>query len=205
MNADDKMDGGASSLKKPKKNKKTTDTASKKKPKSKSSKQSKSSKPSKKVKSSKPSKKVKSSKPSKKVKSSKPSKTVKSKTSKSSKKSKTLDGGEKPKKKIPESFKKNQEMLNDVKKLLGIKMSTGLNTFLKPFRDKAKASVKDPKDYDKVNDAILELVKDHLKKNSKEKVISEIEKYTVSSRLNKKTKEKKSKNSKGSKGSKSKK
>ena len=207
------MDGGAPAKKKRTstalKQKKTTETKPKTSKKSKyTKKSSKPSKTSKQSKTSKPSKKVKKPKT---VKSSKPSK--KSKTSKKSKSSvkkggacsddKVVGGAEKSKKKLPIALAKQQELLSKVKKLLGdIKMSTGLNKFITPFRTKAKEMVKDDKDYDKINSTIVKLIDEYVKKHSVEKVVKEIQSHTDSINASKTRSSKKAKNSKKPKKSK---
>jgi hypothetical protein len=60
---------------------------------------------------------------------------------------------------------------------VGYSISPALITYVaRKFGDSAKASVKDPKDYKAINKKKLELFEDYLAKNSKSKIVSEIEK-----------------------------
>ena len=91
-------------------------------------------------------------------------------------------------------------------------MSTGLNKFITPFRAKAKEMVKDDKDYDKINNTIVKLIDEYVKKHSVDKVLKEIQNHTDSvnasknrgSKKTKKSKEKKSKEKKSKEKKKSK-
>ncbi len=60
---------------------------------------------------------------------------------------------------------------------VGYSISPALITYVaRKFGDSAKASVKDPKDFKAINKKKLELFEDYLAKNSKSKIVSEIEK-----------------------------
>ena len=60
---------------------------------------------------------------------------------------------------------------------VGYSISPALITYVaRKFGDAAKASVKDPKDFKAINKKKLELFEEHLAKNSKSKLVSEIEK-----------------------------
>ena len=59
---------------------------------------------------------------------------------------------------------------------VGYSISPALITYVaRKFGDAAKASVKDPKDFKAINKKKLELFEEHLAKNSKSKLVSEIE------------------------------
>jgi hypothetical protein len=135
-----------------------------------------------KVKKSKPSK-TKKSKGSKKSKKSKGSK--KSKSSKKSKGSKSMKGG---KRKLPESILVRNTLLRDATtKLLGIKMSFGLNPFFTKLNIKSKAiSNVGEDDKTKLYKEQFRLVKEYVDKHGKQKAIDEIKKFAEDIQKNKK-------------------
>ena len=140
-----------------------------------------------KVKKSKPSK-TKKSKPSK-TKKSKPSKkskgSKKSKSSKKSKGSKSMKGG---KRKLPEAILLRNTLLRDATtKLLGIKMSFGLNRFFTKLNIKSKAiSNVGEDDKTKLYKEQFSLVKEYVDKHGKQKAIDEMKKFTEDIQKNKK-------------------
>ena len=75
---------------------------------------------------------------------------------------------------------------------VGYSISPALITYVaRKFGDEAKASVKDPKDFKAVNKKKLELFDDYLSKNSKGKILSEIEKTANDLKLSRKKNSKK--------------
>jgi hypothetical protein len=74
---------------------------------------------------------------------------------------------------LAESFKTNKI----ISEKIGYNISPALVTFIaRKFGDAAKASVKDSKDFKAVNKKKLELFEEYFSKNSKSKILSEIEK-----------------------------
>jgi hypothetical protein len=91
----------------------------------------------------------------------------------------SMVGGKKgsQKRELPPALIENQKTNKIISEKVGYNISPALITYVaRKFGDEAKASVKDPKDFKAVNKKKLELFDDYLSKNSKGKILSEIEK-----------------------------
>jgi hypothetical protein len=81
------------------------------------------------------------------------------------------------KRQLHPSLAENIRVNKIISEKVGYSISPALITYVaRKFGDTAKASVKDPKDYKAINKKKLELFEDYLAKNSKSKLVSEIEK-----------------------------
>ena len=94
-----------------------------------------------------------------------------------------MDGGKRRSKKssqkrsLPPSLAENIKTNKIISEKIGYNVSPALITYIaRKFGDSSKASVKDPKDFKAVNKKKLELFDEYLAKNSKSKIVSEIDK-----------------------------
>ena len=81
------------------------------------------------------------------------------------------------KRELPPALAESQKTNKIISEKVGYNISPALITYVaRKFGDEAKTSVKDPKDFKAVNKKKLELFEDYLSKNSKGKILGEIEK-----------------------------
>jgi hypothetical protein len=96
------------------------------------------------------------------------------------------------KRELPPALIENQKTNKIISEKVGYNISPALITYVaRKFGDEAKASVKDPKDFKAVNKKKLELFDDYLSKNSKGKILSEIEKTAADLKSSRKKNSKK--------------
>ena len=80
---------------------------------------------------------------------------------------------------------RNENLVEPTKKLLGIKMSIGLNKFLSKFKSKSESNV-GTTDKSKLYKEQFRLCKEYVDKHGKSSVVGEIAKLTEESMKNKK-------------------
>ena len=81
-----------------------------------------------------------------------------------------MRGGE-----LPPALKEAMKTNKKVSKVTGYKISPGLIKFVSKFRQEAKKTIKDEKDFMAVNKKTLELFNDHFAKQGKTKITEEIQ------------------------------
>jgi len=81
------------------------------------------------------------------------------------------------KRQLHPSLAENIRVNKIISEKIGYSISPALITYVaRKFGDTAKASVKDPKDFKAINKKKLELFEEYLSKNSKAKILGEIDK-----------------------------
>jgi hypothetical protein len=89
---------------------------------------------------------------------------------------KSSKSGSKNKRELPPALKASQVTNKKVSEKLGYNISPGLIKFVSKFRNQAKQTIKDEKDFVAVNKKTLELFEEYFNKHGKSKLVSEVEK-----------------------------